>query len=130
MTDRLIVRGGYLFFGEDVAFGKPGLLTDFSVRGENELEVSSEDRSYMDDEKFGIPHCIQFQDKLDESIYWYTLDDIPWQFVWYQMLHVSQQSAFCFQVTALSLVPHGHLGALGQGKAQCHLLIYAMLSFK
>ena len=66
-----------LFFGEDVAFGKPGLLTDFSVRGENELEVSSEDRSYMDDEKFGIPHCIQFQDKLDESIYWYTLDDIP-----------------------------------------------------
>jgi hypothetical protein len=30
-----------LFFGEDVAFGKPGLLTDFSVRGENELEVSS-----------------------------------------------------------------------------------------
>jgi hypothetical protein len=25
--------------------------------------------SYMDDEKFGIPHCIQFQDKLDESIY-------------------------------------------------------------
>ena len=70
MTDRLIVRGGYLFIGEDVAFGKPGLLTDFSVRGENELEVSSEDRSYMDDEeKFGIPHCIQFQDKLDESIY-------------------------------------------------------------
>jgi hypothetical protein len=33
------------------------------------LEVSSEDRSYIDDEKFGIPHCIQFQDRLDESIY-------------------------------------------------------------
>jgi hypothetical protein len=32
-----------LFIGEDVAFGRPGLLTDFSVRGENELEVSSED---------------------------------------------------------------------------------------
>ena len=67
----------YLFCGEDEAFGKPGLLTDFSVRGENELEVSSEDRSYMDDEKFGIPNCIQSQDKLDESIYWHTLDDIP-----------------------------------------------------
>jgi hypothetical protein len=37
------------------------------------------------------------------------------QFVWYQMLHVSQQSAFCFQVTALSHVPHGHVGALGPG---------------
>jgi hypothetical protein len=24
------------------------------------LEVSSEDRSYIDDEQFGIPHCIQF----------------------------------------------------------------------
>jgi hypothetical protein len=43
------------------------LLTAFSVRSENELEVSSEDRSYMDDEKFGIPNCIQSQDKLDES---------------------------------------------------------------
>jgi hypothetical protein len=59
----------YLFCGEDEAFGKPGLLTDFSVRGENELEVSSEDMSYIDDERFGISHCIQFQDKLDESIY-------------------------------------------------------------
>jgi hypothetical protein len=43
-------------------------MTDFSVRGENELEVSSEDMSYIDDERFGISHCIQFQDKLDESI--------------------------------------------------------------
>jgi hypothetical protein len=32
-----------------------------------------------------------------------------------QMLHVSQQSACCFQLAALSHVPHGDLGALGPG---------------
>ena len=66
-------------------------------------------------EKLGMPHCRQTHDRLLASMTLYMCGLILWHWMWNHVSQLSQQTAFCFHVTALLHVPHGHFGALGPG---------------
>ena len=55
---------------DDAGGGKVKFPNVWSSRGSKELDVSTNDKSNSDDEKFGILHCIQCQDMFDRSMHW------------------------------------------------------------